>query len=113
MYSNLFNSIINHKSGIIYIDNSRPWLKDIPVKFIFDFNNKKVTTCELSIAYYFKFTYPEIELNIMSPDVDYNDLDSNDITFVFNHNRSDSYLFNTIKLLQLFKNIRSSLYLST
>lgn len=97
LYSPLIDSVIDDKSGSLMISDARPWLKSVPDKLTrLNKDGIKVTSAELGAAYYFKWKYPHIQLDLLDPhETTYDDLSKYDIVFVFNHTKADAYVYDT------------------
>jgi len=107
IYSPLIDSVIDDKKGFLAITPKRPWLMNIPEKFVRTKDDgTRITSAELSVAYYFKWANPHIQLDLLSPhETSYDDLDKYDLVFVFNHTKGDAYLFDNYVHYKHLKNL--------
>lgn len=98
IYTPLLETEVNVKNDGVPLDiNQRPWLQNLPSNFIVqDDNGDFFTTGDVSLYYYIKWMYPQIDIKLLNPhEITEADVAANKINFVITYNRGEAYSFDT------------------
>lgn len=92
----LFNEINDKDDGIIYNTTQRPWLVNVPPHYQLK-NDKGVlcTTTDISIYYYIKWKYPDVDFRLINPHDKSTRYKQNRLNFYFVYNKGEAFSFDT------------------